>query len=92
LVVAQHDWQEWLDAAKNLTPEQRGALRSAIAYSTLEGWAPDPRAVELLAQFSAGTITFTEYQAIVVRESAVGWSSTRAIVDGTDQGANHFSP
>jgi hypothetical protein len=91
LAVAQHDWQEWLDAAKNLTREQRGALRTAIADSVLEGWTPDPRAVELLAQFCTGTITFTEYQAIVVREAAVRWSSTRAIVDGTDPGAKHFS-
>ena len=63
-------WEAWLDAAEVLTPQQRGAVRSVITDSVLEGWAPSLRAVELLVQFAAGTITYAEYRAIVVREAA----------------------
>jgi hypothetical protein len=75
--VEQDDWRQWLDAATNLTPGQREALHSAIASSVLEGWTPDRRAVELLAQFGSGTITFAEYRAVVLREAAVGRPSHR---------------
>ncbi|WP_420029436.1 hypothetical protein [Mycobacterium paraintracellulare] len=66
-------------------------MRSATAYSVLEGWTPNARAVELLAQFDTGTITFAEYRAIMSREAAVSRPSTLAIIDGTDAGAKRFS-
>ncbi|ETZ37798.1 hypothetical protein JF780_20555 [Mycobacterium intracellulare] len=70
--MSPHGWREWLDTANNLIPDQRGAHRRAIAYSTLEGWNPDARSVKRLAQFSSGATTFTEYRAIVLDGARVG--------------------
>lgn len=90
--MQQDDWRQWLDAATNLTPGQRDAVRGAIASSVLEGWTPDRRAVELLTQFGSGTITFTEYRSAVLREAVIGRLSTQEIVEETCAGAKHSSP
>ena len=90
--MAQDHWRQWLDAATNLTPGQRDGLHSAIASSVLEGWTPHRRAVELLAQFVTGTITFTEYRAIALRQAAFGGSNAWALGDKINPTAKQFSP